>query len=62
MGIMVKVSTDRSGEDYSTSGSTLSLPIVSFHPFHAGFDNLALNLEYRNEHVWPKLTKLLSLR
>ena len=56
------MSTTRSGEDPLVPRSTLSYPIVQFHPFDTGFDLLALNLEYRKEHLVTKLLKLLSLR
>ena len=50
-GIMVIMSTDGSGEEYPTPGPTLSYPIVGFHPFWPDCYILALNLEYRKEHL-----------
>ena len=45
------MSTDGSDEKSPHPSSTLSFHIVQFHPFRAGSYNLALNLEYRKEHV-----------
>ena len=50
-GLGPKVSTTRSDEDSPLSGSTLSFPILVFYPFWPDIVNLALNLEYRKEHV-----------
>ena len=41
--IKVKVSTDGSDEDLSVPRSTLSFPIVQFHPFRTDIVKLAMN-------------------
>ena len=56
-GYMAKTSTIRSDEDTPRPGSTLSYPIVQFHPFGADSYFLALNLEYRKEQVVLKTDK-----
>ena len=61
-GVMAETSTDGSDEELLRSGPTLSFTIVQFHPFRPVLYFLALNLEYRKEHVCGKLVKLLSLR
>ena len=53
-GAWLKVSTTRSDEDSTHPKPTLSFLIVSFHPFWPEVNKLALNREYRKEHVWPK--------
>ena len=50
-GLELETSTDRSDEVNLDPGSTLSFLIPCFQPFWHVLGYLALNLEYRKEHV-----------